>query len=107
MGRWRPAAVLALLIVLAGIGGCTDDNEPPTPPQRHLDVVVNIFPLRWLAERIGGDLVSVRTIEAEPHEQGPAASQGNPLSQQDKDLVAQADANLFAGNMSSDLRKTL
>lgn len=68
--------------------------------------MVNIFPLGWLAGRIGGDLVSMRTIEAEPHEEGHGAAH-DPLSESDKELIRQADANLFAGNMSSDLRDTL
>ncbi|WJK40763.1 metal ABC transporter substrate-binding protein [Solwaraspora sp. WMMA2056] len=106
MARWRPAAVLALLSVLAVVGGCVDENEPP-PPRHQLDVVVNIFPIHWLAEQIGGDVVSVQSIEAEPHEHGDEADHETQLSEPDKELIRQADANLFAGNMSSDLRKTL
>lgn len=52
MVRCRPAAVPALLSVLAGTGACTDDQEAPPPPSQKLDVIVNVFPLQWLAGRI-------------------------------------------------------
>ncbi|MFY1632602.1 metal ABC transporter substrate-binding protein [Solwaraspora sp. WMMB335] len=104
--RQRLTAVLVLLSTLVGIGACVPGQEPPPPPSQRLDVVVNIFPLRWLADRIGGDLVTVRTIEAEPHEEGHGAAD-DPLSEPDRELIRRADANLFAGNMSADLRATL
>lgn len=92
--RRRPlTAALCLLALLVGGMACT------TPEVYKLDVVVNAYPLRWLAEQIGGDLVEVTMIEAEPHQ--------GKLSQADRDLIHRADANLFALDLSEELRTTL
>ncbi|MFD7659064.1 metal ABC transporter substrate-binding protein [Actinosynnema sp. NPDC059797] len=92
--RRRPfTAALCLLALLVGGAACTE-------PQDHkLDVVVNVYALRWLAEQIGGDLVKVTMIEAGAHE--------GKLSQADRDLIHGADANLFALDLSEDLRTAL
>ncbi|GAA1312024.1 metal ABC transporter substrate-binding protein [Saccharothrix xinjiangensis] len=95
--RRRLTALLVAALAMTG-AACTDEGEPERQSQR-LDVVVNIFPLRWLAEQIGGDLVDVRMIEADPHEE--------ELSQADRDLIGRADANLFALNLSKDLHDAL
>lgn len=83
-----------MLSLTASAVACTEPDEV------RLTVVVNIFPLRWLAERIGGDLVDVHMIEAEPHEE-------DALSKEDRSLIKSAHANLFAGNLSADLRDAL
>lgn len=91
---------LGVVLSLTGFGllnGCSRDSD--SPAEADLTVVVNVFPLRWLVEEIGADLVHVQMIEAEHHEE--------VLSDEDRELINGADANLFAGNLSEELRKEL
>ncbi|RKN42691.1 metal ABC transporter substrate-binding protein [Micromonospora endolithica] len=66
------AAATTALLALGGVAACSDDNGAAAgaDPQR-VDVVAAFYPLQFLAERIGGDAVSVTNLVkpgAEPHD---------------------------------------
>ncbi|MGH3240593.1 MAG: metal ABC transporter substrate-binding protein [Spirillospora sp.] len=70
-GRAFPAAALALAMagLTAGLTACTDAGAD-VPPGKTV-VVASFYPVAWLAERVGGDDVFVRTLTepgAEPHD---------------------------------------
>lgn len=67
--RALPAAALALAGLAAGLTGCTDAGAD-VPPGKTA-VVASFYPVAWLAERVGGDDVFVRTLTepgTEPHD---------------------------------------
>ena len=67
--RTLPAAALALAALAAGLAGCAgaDTRVPPGKTA----VVASFYPMAWLAERVGGGDVVVRTLTepgTEPHD---------------------------------------
>ncbi|MEW2382968.1 metal ABC transporter substrate-binding protein [Micromonospora sp. NPDC047707] len=63
------AAAATALLALGGVAACSDD-QAGADPQR-VDVVAAFYPLQFLAERIGGDAVTVSNLVkpgAEPHD---------------------------------------
>jgi zinc transport system substrate-binding protein len=88
---------LAMLSVItaAAIAGCGADNAAPQPNSQPgaLKVYTSIYPLEFVAERVGGVHVEVTNIVpagVEPHDFEPTA----------KDMVALSEANLFVYNGS-------
>ncbi|WP_034521280.1 metal ABC transporter substrate-binding protein [Actinomadura rifamycini] len=67
--RNLPAAALALTGLAAGLTACGDaDGDAPAGTA---EVVASFYPMAWLAGRVGGDDVHVRTLTApgaEPHD---------------------------------------
>ncbi len=64
------AAATAALLTLAGVAACSDGGGGGSDPGR-VDVVVAFYPLQFLAERIGGDAITVTNLAkpgAEPHD---------------------------------------
>ena len=67
--RAVPAAALALAGLAAALTGCAD-ADADVPPGKTV-VVASFYPMAWLAGRVGGDAVFVRTLTkpgAEPHD---------------------------------------
>ena len=67
--RTLPATVLALTGLAAGLAGCGGDDT--AAPSGKAEVVASFYPVAWLAEKVGGGDVSVRTLTepgAEPHD---------------------------------------
>ncbi len=67
--RALPAAALALAGLAAGTAGCAG-AQARVPPGKTA-VVASFYPMAWLAERVGGDDVFVRTLTrpgTEPHD---------------------------------------
>ncbi|MFB4308078.1 metal ABC transporter substrate-binding protein [Actinomadura sp. GTD37] len=67
--RALPAAALALAGLAAGLTGCAG-ADADVPPGKTA-VVASFYPMAWLAERVGGDDVFVRTLTKpgmEPHD---------------------------------------
>ncbi|MFI1100336.1 metal ABC transporter substrate-binding protein [Streptomyces melanogenes] len=67
--RLIPAAALSAAAVL-GLSACSDSGTGATKDGK-LDVVASFYPMQYLAERIGGDHVSVRNLTkpgVEPHD---------------------------------------
>lgn len=67
--RALPATALALAGVAAGLTGCAD-ADADVPPGKTA-VVASFYPVAWLAGKVGGDDVFVRTLTepgAEPHD---------------------------------------
>lgn len=63
-------AVATALLALGGAAACSTDGPADADPQR-VDVVAALYPLQFVAERIGGDAVRVTNLAkpgAEPHD---------------------------------------
>ncbi|MEV4483574.1 metal ABC transporter substrate-binding protein [Micromonospora coxensis] len=63
------AAATAALLALGGTAACSSDGAGADP--QRVDVVAAFYPLQFLAERIGGDAVTVSNLVkpgAEPHD---------------------------------------
>ncbi|PWU50487.1 zinc ABC transporter substrate-binding protein [Micromonospora globispora] len=64
------AAATAALLALGGLTACSEGRGADADPGR-VDVVAAFYPLQFLAERIGGDAVTVTNLAkpgAEPHD---------------------------------------
>ncbi|MFG3602310.1 metal ABC transporter substrate-binding protein [Micromonospora chersina] len=64
------AAATAALLGLGGVAACSDGGGGGSDPDR-VDVVAAFYPLQFLAEKIGGDAVTVTNLAkpgAEPHD---------------------------------------
>ncbi|GAA0399365.1 zinc ABC transporter substrate-binding protein [Micromonospora gifhornensis] len=64
------ATATAALLALTGVAACSTDTSAGGDPER-VDVVAGFYPLQFLAERIGGDAVTVTNLArpgAEPHD---------------------------------------
>ncbi|BBH66609.1 zinc ABC transporter substrate-binding protein [Actinoplanes sp. OR16] len=78
----RLAPALALLLVLSGCGGASTGSDGK------LSVVTAFYPLQFISERVGGDVVSVSNLTkpgAEPHDVELNARQVGEIT--DADLV--------------------
>ncbi|WP_141577321.1 metal ABC transporter substrate-binding protein [Actinomadura sp. WMMA1423] len=67
--RTAPAAAVALAGLAAGLTACTDASAGVPPGKT--SVVASFYPMAWLAERVGGGDVFVRTLTrpgTEPHD---------------------------------------
>jgi zinc transport system substrate-binding protein len=65
----RLLATATALLTLAGVVACSDQGAGADPDR--VDVVAAFYPLQFLAERIGGDAVTVTSLAkpgAEPHD---------------------------------------
>lgn len=65
----RLLAAATALLTLAGVVACSDQGAGADPDR--VDVVAAFYPLQFLAERIGGDAVTVTSLAkpgAEPHD---------------------------------------
>lgn len=90
--RTLPASALALAGLAAGLAGCADAGAD-VPPGKTV-VVASFYPMAWLAERVGGDDVFVRTLTApgaEPHDLELTARQVAH--------VADADVAVYVGSV--------
>ena len=66
----RTVAVAVALLALAGVTACADSDAAAGDPDK-IDVVAAFYPLRFVAERVGGDAVTVTNLAkpgAEPHD---------------------------------------
>src|SRR5688572_4937711 len=64
------AAAATALLVLGQVAACSSDDVAGADPQR-VDVVAAFYPLQFVAERVGGDAVTVTNLAkpgAEPHD---------------------------------------
>jgi zinc transport system substrate-binding protein len=64
------ATATAALLTLGGVAACSDRAGGDSDPDR-VDVVAAFYPLQFLAERVGGDAVTVSNLAkpgAEPHD---------------------------------------
>ena len=85
LGVVRRVSVVVVLAALLGLAGCA---KPQAAPDGRLRVVAAFYPLQFVAERVGGDRVSVTNLTnagAEPHDLELRPSQLAQL--EDADLV--------------------
>lgn len=90
MSRVASAATTAL-VAGALLGACSS-VPGETPPAGRLEVVASFYPLAEAAERVGGELVSVRTLTppgVEPHDL--------ELTPDDLEAIVTADLVLYLG----------
>jgi zinc transport system substrate-binding protein len=65
----RSAAIALTAVALLPLAGC--DQQPATAAEPPLDVVTAFYPLQYVAQRVGGDAVTVTDLTkpgAEPHD---------------------------------------
>ncbi|MEM3532537.1 MAG: zinc ABC transporter substrate-binding protein, partial [Candidatus Methanomethyliaceae archaeon] len=58
----RKWLALALIIVIVGVSLAIFSPNPENAPGKKVKVLATFYPLAYLAEEIGGDRVSVRTL---------------------------------------------
>lgn len=94
--RVRAATGTALLLSAALLTGCAADAHlqtgPDQPGTARVQVAASFYPVQWLAERIGGDVIEVRVLTppgTEPHDV--------ELTARDRAWLEQADAVLHLG----------
>lgn len=88
MKRIIIASMLFLLVFLAACGN-KEANEVNTENDvQQVKVYTTVYPLKYFAERIGGDSVSVSSIY-------PAGANEHTFEPTQKDMMALADADLF------------
>jgi zinc transport system substrate-binding protein len=96
----RTAAVSAALLAAVGVGACGSSGDPGSDGK--LGVVASFYPLQFVAERIGGDAVSVTNLTApgtEPHDL--------ELRPQQVVQVARAKVLLYLGGLQPDVDKAV
>ncbi|MBA3283126.1 MAG: zinc ABC transporter substrate-binding protein [Acidimicrobiia bacterium] len=113
-------SVLGSLALLAGCGS-TDAGSGAGPGSGGLEVEAAFYPLQWLAEQVGGDLVTVSNLTrsgAEPHDLELTPRDVAALADADvvvyvsgfqpalDDAVAESDATAFEAGASAGLDLT-
>ena len=81
------ALALAALLALSALSACSSDNTADSTSSQGWNVVASFYPLQFVAERVGGDLVNVTNLTkpgVEPHD----------LELAPQDLGALTDADL-------------
>lgn len=87
----RPLAAL-LLVALLGTGCGGGNDEPAADAQERLDVTVGFYPYEFVAQRVGGDDVSVTNLTqpgGEPHDLELSPRQVAALQETDLVLYSQ------------------
>jgi zinc transport system substrate-binding protein len=82
-----PIAVLVAVAAVAALAGCAPSAKAAARARGQLLVVTSVYPLQFVAERVGGDLVQVVDLAkpgTEPHE----------LELRPRDVAAVEDADL-------------
>ena len=69
------------------LSGCADDGSAGGTGKGGLDVVAGFYPLQWVAERVGGDDVSVSSLT-------PPGAEAHDLELSPRDVGALAEADL-------------
>ena len=90
MDRRLTVALIAIAVVAAGIGVAYTTRPQPQRSGK-LTVVASFYPLAYMAENIGGDMIEVKTLiqpGIEPHSWQPSAG----------DLVTCSDADIIVYN---------
>lgn len=85
MSFWKPLAA-ALVSAIALTGCAAQPNASPSRTSGQLKVVVAFYPLQFVAQRVGGEAVSVENLTApgaEPHDLELTAQQIASLTQAD------------------------
>lgn len=92
---------LAAVLAITGLAACGDDKKPAVTSQK-VDVVAGFYPLQFVAERVGGEHVSVINLAqpgAEPHDMELKPSQ---IAQ-----IADADLVIYLKTFQPELDKAL
>lgn len=87
----RKWLALALIIVIVGVSLAIFSPNPENAPGKRVKVLATFYPLAYLAEEIGGDRVSVRTLipyNTEVHSWQPSVS----------DIIAVSNADIIILN---------
>ncbi|MDR6121983.1 zinc transport system substrate-binding protein [Bacillus sp. SLBN-46] len=81
--------LLSLLLPLALVlSACSDGAEQSQPKKDKLTIYTTVFPLQYFTERIGGNLVDVKTIY-------PPGADEHTFEPSQKDMMNLADSDLF------------
>ncbi|GAA3763333.1 metal ABC transporter substrate-binding protein [Salinactinospora qingdaonensis] len=89
-----PVSAAAVTLLLAGTAACGGGDTTSDSEGEQLEIITNIYPMQWLAERIGGDAVTVTNvveIGAEPHD--------TELSPRQIGAVSEADLNFYISTL--------
>lgn len=87
----KKSLILLALIMTLLIGACGNKNEKDnvgTSNEGKLSVYTTVYPLQYFTERIGGDLVDVKSIY-------PAGADEHSFDPTQKDMIGLSDSDLF------------
>lgn len=84
----RKIAFSMLLAVSAFLTACGSNNEEQTNNNDALTVYTTVYPLMYLAEEIGGDLIDVKSVY-------PANADEHSFEPSQKEIIDMAESDLF------------
>lgn len=80
--------LVILLIVSTFLGGCQEQSTDTSQGNEKLTIYTTVYPLQYFTERIGGDLVDVKSIY-------PNGADEHSYEPSQKDMIDLADSDLF------------
>lgn len=84
----RKIAISMLLAVSAFLTACGSNNEEQAKNNDALTVYTTVYPLMYLAEEIGGDLIDVKSVY-------PANADEHSFEPSQKEIIDMAESDLF------------
>ena len=88
MFRKSFAFMVIVLIASTFLGGCQEQSTDTSQENKKLTIYTTVYPLQYFAERIGGDLVDVKSIY-------PNGADEHSYEPSQKDMIDLADSDLF------------
>lgn len=80
--------LIILLIASTFLGGCQEQSTDTSQGNEKLTIYTTVYPLQYFTERIGGDLVDVKSIY-------PNGADEHSYEPSQKDMIDLADSDLF------------
>lgn len=88
MFRKSFAFIVILLIAATFLSGCQEQSTDTSQENEKLSIYTTVYPLQYFTERIGGDLVDVKSIY-------PNGADEHSYEPSQKDMIDLADSDLF------------
>ncbi|WP_066057593.1 metal ABC transporter solute-binding protein, Zn/Mn family [Robertmurraya korlensis] len=81
-------ALIVILLIATFLGGCQGKSAETSQENDKLSIYTTVYPLQYFTERIGGDLVEVKSIY-------PNGADEHSYEPSQKDMIDLADSDLF------------
>lgn len=81
-------AFIFMIVIATFLAGCQGDTEETSKENDKLSIYTTVYPLQYFTERIGGDLVNVKSIY-------PNGADEHSYEPSQKDMINLADSDLF------------